>query len=363
MLAGVADPARPPRAGRPGRGPRAEHHRGRRGHPLEAAAPRRRQPDVHRGRLPQRGAAPRLPAERDAHQPVRRARAARGLRPTWAEDSINADAASDEEAGLLEVEPGAPVLRHSRRALAGEKVVEVSRIGLPRRPVHPLGAARARRAEPGLPSAGDRVAGLLADPHRVGPAEVGLDVAARAPGRAQVRQSGQRPTVSNSASCTSWATSPATYTSPSGHCSAHHSPVGDGVLEDRDRRRRSRGRGPGGRRAPGRGRRTAGRCPRRPFASRRKAVVTASCGTAVRACAYSRSMGSRCSRSPCCTSATCRARGRAAPTGCTSSGRPATGRGAVARARARSRRSAARPTCRSSCCCGSTTPGPPPAAS
>ena len=28
---------------------------------------------------------------------------------------------------LLEVEPGAPVLRHSRRALAGEKVVEVSR--------------------------------------------------------------------------------------------------------------------------------------------------------------------------------------------------------------------------------------------
>ena len=52
---------------------------------------------------------------------------ARGLRPTWAEDSITADIASEEEARLLEVEPGVAVLRHSRRALAGEKVVEVSR--------------------------------------------------------------------------------------------------------------------------------------------------------------------------------------------------------------------------------------------
>ena len=51
----------------------------------------------------------------------------RGLRPTWAEDSITADIASEEEARLLEVEPGVAVLRHSRRALAGEKVVEVSR--------------------------------------------------------------------------------------------------------------------------------------------------------------------------------------------------------------------------------------------
>ena len=52
---------------------------------------------------------------------------ARGLRPTGAEDSITADIASEEEARLLEVEPGVAVLRHSRRALAGEKVVEVSR--------------------------------------------------------------------------------------------------------------------------------------------------------------------------------------------------------------------------------------------
>jgi GntR family transcriptional regulator len=51
----------------------------------------------------------------------------RGLRPTWAEDSINADVAHADEASHLEIEPGAPVLRHSRRALNGDKVVEVSR--------------------------------------------------------------------------------------------------------------------------------------------------------------------------------------------------------------------------------------------
>ena len=51
----------------------------------------------------------------------------RGLRPTWAEDSINADKVTGEEASLREVEPMSAVLRHSRRAIAGEKVVEVSR--------------------------------------------------------------------------------------------------------------------------------------------------------------------------------------------------------------------------------------------
>jgi GntR family transcriptional regulator len=51
----------------------------------------------------------------------------RGLRPTWAEDSITADAATAEEAEHLETEPGSVVLRHSRRALAGETAVEVSR--------------------------------------------------------------------------------------------------------------------------------------------------------------------------------------------------------------------------------------------
>lgn len=52
---------------------------------------------------------------------------ARGLRPSWAEDSITADLAGEDEAVLLEIEAGAPVLRHSRRAFCDEKVVEVSR--------------------------------------------------------------------------------------------------------------------------------------------------------------------------------------------------------------------------------------------
>jgi len=51
----------------------------------------------------------------------------RGLRPTWAEDSISADVATAQEAALLEVDDGAAVLRQSRRALAEDKVVEVSR--------------------------------------------------------------------------------------------------------------------------------------------------------------------------------------------------------------------------------------------
>jgi len=52
---------------------------------------------------------------------------ARGLRPTWAEDAISADKANAEEANLLQVQAGAPVLVVARRALAGEKPVEVSR--------------------------------------------------------------------------------------------------------------------------------------------------------------------------------------------------------------------------------------------
>lgn len=52
---------------------------------------------------------------------------ARGLRPSWAEDSINADISNEDEAQLLEIEAGVPVLRHSRRGLVGEKIVEVSR--------------------------------------------------------------------------------------------------------------------------------------------------------------------------------------------------------------------------------------------
>jgi GntR family transcriptional regulator len=51
----------------------------------------------------------------------------RGRRPTWAEDSVAAGIATDEEAALLEVPPGSAVLRHARRALWGETVIEVSR--------------------------------------------------------------------------------------------------------------------------------------------------------------------------------------------------------------------------------------------
>lgn len=51
----------------------------------------------------------------------------RGLRPTWAEDSITADRPTAEEAGLLELPAGGVVLRQSRRAMAGDKTVEVSR--------------------------------------------------------------------------------------------------------------------------------------------------------------------------------------------------------------------------------------------
>ena len=52
---------------------------------------------------------------------------ARGLRPTWAEDSITADVATVPEAQLLEIATGGVVLRQSRRAFAEDKVVEVSR--------------------------------------------------------------------------------------------------------------------------------------------------------------------------------------------------------------------------------------------
>lgn len=51
----------------------------------------------------------------------------RGLRPTWAEDSVKADLAGTEDAEHLGVDPGAPVLVIARRALAGDKAVEVSR--------------------------------------------------------------------------------------------------------------------------------------------------------------------------------------------------------------------------------------------
>ncbi len=53
--------------------------------------------------------------------------ATRGRRPTWAEDAVSAGIASGDEAALLEVPAGAPVLRHTRRSMSGETVVELSR--------------------------------------------------------------------------------------------------------------------------------------------------------------------------------------------------------------------------------------------
>ncbi len=51
----------------------------------------------------------------------------RDMMPTWGEDSIDAGVARPEEAELLEISPGASVLRIARRAFAGKVAVEVSR--------------------------------------------------------------------------------------------------------------------------------------------------------------------------------------------------------------------------------------------
>jgi GntR family transcriptional regulator len=53
--------------------------------------------------------------------------AARGLRPTVAEDQLAADLANAVDADLLDLHTGDPVLRHSRRGLVGDTVIELSR--------------------------------------------------------------------------------------------------------------------------------------------------------------------------------------------------------------------------------------------
>lgn len=53
--------------------------------------------------------------------------AARNLRPTWVEDAVSADVATEEEADLLDLLPGSPVLRRQRRALADDRIVEICR--------------------------------------------------------------------------------------------------------------------------------------------------------------------------------------------------------------------------------------------
>jgi GntR family transcriptional regulator len=51
----------------------------------------------------------------------------RDLLPTWGEDSVDADLARPDEADLLGIDAGSPVLRVARRAFAGNIAVEVSR--------------------------------------------------------------------------------------------------------------------------------------------------------------------------------------------------------------------------------------------
>ena len=51
----------------------------------------------------------------------------RDLLPTWGEDSVDAAMARREEADLLGIAEGTPVLRIARRAFAGNIAVEVSR--------------------------------------------------------------------------------------------------------------------------------------------------------------------------------------------------------------------------------------------
>jgi GntR family transcriptional regulator len=50
-----------------------------------------------------------------------------GLRPTAAEDQLRADLATAADAELLELRVGDAVLRHSRRGLVGDVVIELSR--------------------------------------------------------------------------------------------------------------------------------------------------------------------------------------------------------------------------------------------
>lgn len=53
--------------------------------------------------------------------------ASRGLLPDWGEDTIDAGEADREEAGLLTIRPGKPVLRITRRAFTGDQAIEYAR--------------------------------------------------------------------------------------------------------------------------------------------------------------------------------------------------------------------------------------------
>ena len=106
---------------------------------------------------------------------------ARGLRPTWAEDSINADVANAEEAEQPRGRRRAPRCSGTRGAAWPARRSSRCRARSTGPTASPCGCRSAPRAEltrlaPEVPERGDDVAALLADPHRVGAAEVRLDV-------------------------------------------------------------------------------------------------------------------------------------------------------------------------------------------
>lgn len=82
---------------------------------------------------------------------------ARGLIPDWGEDTIDAGEADHEEAKLLMIKPGKPVLRISRRAFTGDSAIEYSRsafrsdrytLWVPVARPHPAVVPRKRSEEP-----------------------------------------------------------------------------------------------------------------------------------------------------------------------------------------------------------------------
>ena len=85
------------------------------------------QPDVHRGRLPRRQHRAEVPRPERSPSSLYAELQRRDLLPTWGEDSVDAALARPEEAELLGIAEGDPVLRIARRAFAGNIAVEVSR--------------------------------------------------------------------------------------------------------------------------------------------------------------------------------------------------------------------------------------------
>ena len=79
--------------------------------------------------------------------------AMRDLMPTWGEDSVMAGIATEEEADLLELEPGSPGPAHLPPCLLPGERRRGHPQRLPRGPLHPVGAGAAPRA-PALRQAG-----------------------------------------------------------------------------------------------------------------------------------------------------------------------------------------------------------------